>query len=155
MKNEEENSADMILYGTIGSDEWWDDICDKTFKEDIIKLYKKTSDYNLKNRIIFFMSLVGDVFEEEFKLLTNNLKKQKIFLDNIGYFLPTSSNTKSEIKKIINEISNNEQRINTLSQSIWISNRIIEDFSTKELKNYFKISIQALETYINIKINKI
>lgn len=126
----------------------------KTFKEDIIKLYKKTSDYNLKNRIIFFMSLVGDVFEEEFKLLTNNLKKQKIFLDNIGYFLPTSSNTKSEIKKIINEISNNEQRINTLSQSIWISNRIIEDFSTKELKNYFKISIQALETYINIKINK-
>ena len=31
MKNEEENSVDMILYGTIGSDEWWDDICDKTY----------------------------------------------------------------------------------------------------------------------------
>ena len=35
MKNEEENSADMILYGTIGSDEWWDDICDKTFKGEV------------------------------------------------------------------------------------------------------------------------
>ena len=37
MKNEEEKSAELILYGNIGSDEYWDDISDKAFKQDIEK----------------------------------------------------------------------------------------------------------------------
>ena len=46
-KNETANSAELTLYGTIGSEEYWDDISDKKFKKDIedlgdvsnIKLY--------------------------------------------------------------------------------------------------------------------
>ena len=38
MKNEEEKSAELILYGSIGSDEYWDDISDKAFKQDIENL---------------------------------------------------------------------------------------------------------------------
>ena len=34
-KNEEAKSADVVMYGTIGSDEYWDDVCDKTIKEEI------------------------------------------------------------------------------------------------------------------------
>ena len=34
MKNDEEKSAELILYGSIGSDEYWDDISDKAFKQD-------------------------------------------------------------------------------------------------------------------------
>ena len=38
MKNDEEKSAELILYGSIGSDEYWDDISDKAFKQDIENL---------------------------------------------------------------------------------------------------------------------
>lgn len=37
-KNEEENSAEIILYGSIGTDDYWDDITDKQFKKDIENL---------------------------------------------------------------------------------------------------------------------
>lgn len=37
-KNESSNSAELILYGNIGSDEYWDDISDKAFKQDIANL---------------------------------------------------------------------------------------------------------------------
>ena len=38
VKNEEEKTAELILYGSIGSDEYWDDISDKVFKQDIENL---------------------------------------------------------------------------------------------------------------------
>ncbi|MBF1333281.1 MAG: Clp protease ClpP, partial [Leptotrichia sp.] len=38
MRNEEEKSAELILYGSIGHDEDWDDISDKVFKQDIENL---------------------------------------------------------------------------------------------------------------------
>lgn len=69
MKNEEENSADMILYGTIGSDEWWDDICDKTFKEDIANLGK------VENINLHINSPGGSVFAAV--AIANTLKNHK------------------------------------------------------------------------------
>ena len=69
MKNEEENSADMILYGTIGSDEWWDDICDKTFKEDIVNLGE------VENINLHINSPGGSVFAAV--AIANTLKNHK------------------------------------------------------------------------------
>nr|DAT49754.1 MAG TPA: Putative ATP dependent Clp protease [Caudoviricetes sp.] len=69
MKNEEENSADMILYGTIGSDEWWDDICDKTFKEDIANLVE------VENINLHINSPGGSVFAAV--AIANTLKNHK------------------------------------------------------------------------------
>ena len=69
MKNEEENSADMILYGTIGSDEWWDDICDKTFKEDIANLGE------VENIHLHINSPGGSVFAAV--AIANTLKNHK------------------------------------------------------------------------------
>ena len=69
MKNEEENSADIILYGTIGSDEWWDDICDKTFKEDIANLVE------VENINLHINSPGGSVFAAV--AIANTLKNHK------------------------------------------------------------------------------
>ena len=69
MKNEEEHSADMILYGTIGSDEWWDDICDKTFKEDIANLGE------VENINLHINSPGGSVFAAV--AIANTLKNHK------------------------------------------------------------------------------
>ena len=69
MKNEEENSADMILYGTIGSDEWWDDICYKTFKEDIANLGE------VENINLHINSPGGSVFAAV--AIANTLKNHK------------------------------------------------------------------------------
>lgn len=69
MKNEQENSADMILYGTIGSDEWWDDICDKTFKEDIANLGE------VENINLHINSPGGSVFAAV--AIANTLKNHK------------------------------------------------------------------------------
>ena len=69
MKNEEESSADMILYGTIGSDEWWDDICDKTFKEDIANLGE------VENINLHITSPGGSVFAAV--AIANTLKNHK------------------------------------------------------------------------------
>ena len=69
MKNEEENSTDMILYGTIGSDEWWDDICDKTFKEDIANLGE------VENINLHINSPGGSVFAAV--AIANTLKNHK------------------------------------------------------------------------------
>lgn len=38
VKNETEKSADLILYGDIGTDEYWNDITDKQFKEELMNL---------------------------------------------------------------------------------------------------------------------
>src|SRR3712207_374754 len=38
VKNETEKSADLILYGDIGTDDFWNDITDKQFKEELMNL---------------------------------------------------------------------------------------------------------------------
>lgn len=37
-KAQTKNSADLVLYGSIGTDEYWDDVTDKQFRQDVMDL---------------------------------------------------------------------------------------------------------------------
>ena len=69
MKNDEEKSAELILYGSIGSDEYWDDISDKVFKQDIENLG------DVENIILHINSPGGSVFSAV--AIANTLKNHK------------------------------------------------------------------------------
>lgn len=69
MKNDEEKSAELILYGSIGSDEYWDDIFDKAFKQDIENLG------DVENIILHINSPGGSVFSAV--AIANTLKNHK------------------------------------------------------------------------------
>ena len=69
MKNDEEKSAELILYGSIGSDEYWDDISDKAFKQDIENLG------NVENITLHINSPGGSVFSAV--AIANTLKNHK------------------------------------------------------------------------------
>ena len=69
MKNENSKSAELILYGTIGSDEYWDDISDKAFKQDIENLG------DVENIILHINSPGGSVFSAV--AIANTLKNHK------------------------------------------------------------------------------
>lgn len=96
MKNEEENSADMILYGTIGSDEWWDDICDKTFKEEIANLGE------VENINLHINSPGGSVFAAV--AIANTLKNHKAkiiaFIDGLAASAATIITSACDVVKM-------------------------------------------------------
>ena len=69
MKNDDEKSAELILYGSIGSDEYWDDISDKAFKQDIENLG------DVENIILHINSPGGSVFSAV--AIANTLKNHK------------------------------------------------------------------------------
>ena len=69
VKNDEEKSAELILYGSIGSDEYWDDISDKAFKQDIENLG------DVENIILHINSPGGSVFSAV--AIANTLKNHK------------------------------------------------------------------------------
>ena len=69
MRNEEEKSAELILYGSIGHDEDWDDISDKTFKQDIENLG------DVENITLHINSPGGSVFSAI--AIANTLKNHK------------------------------------------------------------------------------
>lgn len=69
MKNDEEKSAELILYGSIGSHEYWDDISDKAFKQDIENLG------DVENIILHINSPGGSVFSAV--AIANTLKNHK------------------------------------------------------------------------------
>lgn len=69
MKNDEEKSAELILYGNIGSHEYWDDISDKAFKQDIENLG------DVENIILHINSPGGSVFSAV--AIANTLKNHK------------------------------------------------------------------------------
>ena len=69
MKNEEEKSAELILYGSIGHDEDWDDISDKAFKQDIENLG------DVENITLHINSPGGSVFSAI--AIANTLKNHK------------------------------------------------------------------------------
>lgn len=96
MKNEEENSVDMILYGTIGSDEWWDDICDKTFKEDITNLGEA------ENINLHINSPGGSVFAAV--AIANTLKNHKAkvtaFIDGLAASAATIITSACDVVKM-------------------------------------------------------
>ncbi len=69
MKNEEEKSAELIMYGSIGHDEDWDDISDKAFKQDIENLG------DAENITLHINSPGGSVFSAV--AIANTLKNHK------------------------------------------------------------------------------
>jgi len=69
VKNEEEKTAELILYGSIGSDEYWDDISDKVFKQDIENLG------DIENITLHINSPGGSVFSAV--AIANTLKNHK------------------------------------------------------------------------------
>ena len=69
VKNDEEKSAELILYGSIGSDEEWDDISDKMFKRDIENLG------DVENITLHINSPGGDAFSAV--AIANTLKNHK------------------------------------------------------------------------------
>nr|DAN75913.1 MAG TPA: putative ATP dependent Clp protease [Caudoviricetes sp.]DAW77511.1 MAG TPA: Putative ATP dependent Clp protease [Caudoviricetes sp.] len=69
MRNEEEKSAELILYGSIGHDEDWDDISDKAFKQDIENLG------DVENITLHINSPGGSVFSAV--AIANTLKNHK------------------------------------------------------------------------------
>ena len=73
MKNEEAKSADIVMYGTIGSDEYWDDVCDKTIKEEIGNLGA------VENINVHINSPGGSVFAAVAIALTVNMKCFEIY----------------------------------------------------------------------------
>ena len=69
VKNDEEKTAELILYGSIGSDEYWDDISDKVFKQDIENLGE------VENITLHINSPGGSVFSAV--AIANTLKNHK------------------------------------------------------------------------------
>ena len=69
VKNEKEKTAELILYGSIGSDEYWDDISDKVFKQDIENLG------DVENITLHINSPGGSVFSAV--AIANTLKNHK------------------------------------------------------------------------------
>lgn len=69
VKNDDEKSAELILYGSIGSDEYWDDISDKAFKQDIENLG------DIENITLHINSPGGSVFSAV--AIANTLKNHK------------------------------------------------------------------------------
>ncbi|BBM60119.1 ATP-dependent Clp protease proteolytic subunit [Leptotrichia hongkongensis] len=69
VKNEEEKTAELILYGSIGSDEYWDDVSDKVFKQDIENLG------DVENITLHINSPGGSVFSAV--AIANTLKNHK------------------------------------------------------------------------------
>ena len=69
VKNDGEKTAELILYGSIGSDEYWDDISDKVFKQDIENLG------DVENITLHINSPGGSVFSAV--AIANTLKNHK------------------------------------------------------------------------------
>ena len=128
-------------------------------KPYILSLYIKTSDNNLKSKIIHFMSLNNEVFSYELKFildeLINKFKENNFIPDEIGYYLASQNFSISEIKKILKKLFklNVKKAMNIFSKSIWFSNRLIEELETEEILNYFKNAVNSLEkSYAKISI---
>lgn len=96
VKNEEENSADIILYGTIGSDEYWNDICDKTVKEEIGNLG------DVENINLYINSPGGSVFAAV--AIANTLKNHKAkviaFIDGLAASAATIITSACDVVKM-------------------------------------------------------
>ena len=95
-KNEEAKSVDIVMYGTIGSDEYWDDVCDKTIKEEIGNLG------DVKNINVHINSPGGSVFAAV--AIANTLKNHKAkvtaFIDGLAASAATIITSACDIVKM-------------------------------------------------------
>ena len=95
-KNDEAKSADIVMYGTIGSDEFWDDVCDKTIKEEIGNLG------DVENINLHINSPGGSVFAAV--AIANTLKNHKAkvtaFIDGLAASAATIITSACDIVKM-------------------------------------------------------
>ena len=96
MKNDEAKSADIVMYGTIGSDEYWDDVCDKTIKEEIGNLG------DVENINVHINSPGGSVFAAV--AIANTLKNHKAkvtgFIDGLAASAATIITSACDVVKM-------------------------------------------------------
>ena len=139
MKNDEEKSAELILYGSIGSDEYWDDISDKAFKQDIENLG------DVENIILHINSPGGSVFSAV--AIANTLKNHKAKItaniDGLAASAATIITSACDIVKmpknalfmVHNPITfaygNNQDMQKTLEMLNKVKNSIIETYLNK------------------------
>ena len=95
-KNEEAKSADIVMYGSIGSDEYWDDVCDKTIKEEIGNLG------DVENINVHINSPGGSVFAAV--AIANTLKNHKAkvtaFIDGLAASAATIITSACDVVKM-------------------------------------------------------
>ena len=95
-KNEEAKSADIVMYGVIGSDEFWDDVCDKTIKEEIGNLG------DVENINLYINSPGGSVFAAV--AIANTLKNHKAkvtaFIDGLAASAATIITSACDVVKM-------------------------------------------------------
>ena len=143
MKNDEEKSAELILYGSIGSDEYWDDISDKAFKQDIENLG------DVENIILHINSPGGSVFSAV--AIANTLKNHKAKITANIDGLAASAATiitsacdtvrmpKNALFMVHNPITfaygNNQDMQKTLEMLNKVKNSIIETYLNKAKTN--------------------
>ena len=95
-KNDEAKSADIVMYGAIGSDEFWDDVCDKTIKEEIRNLG------DVENINLHINSPGGSVFAAV--AIANTLKNHKAkvtaFIDGLAASAATIITSACDVVKM-------------------------------------------------------
>ena len=158
MKNDEEKSAELILYGSIGSDEYWDDISDKAFKQDIENLG------DVENITLHINSPGGSVFSAV--AIANTLKNHKAKITANIDGLAASAATiitsacdtvkmpKNALFMVHNPITfaygNNQDMQKTLEMLNKVKNSIIETYLNKAKTDKETLSeLMDNETWMN------
>ena len=158
VKNEEEKTAELILYGSIGSDEYWDDISDKVFKQDIENLG------DVENITLHINSPGGSVFSAV--AIANTLKNHKAkVLANIDGLAASAATIitsacdtvrmpKNALFMIHNPITfaygNNQEMQKTVQMLDKVKNSIIETYLNKTKTDKETLSeLMDNETWMN------
>ena len=158
VKNEEEKTAELILYGSIGSDEYWDDISDKVFKQDIENLG------DVENITLHINSPGGSVFSAV--AIANTLKNHKAkVIANIDGLAASAATIitsacdtvrmpKNALFMIHNPITfaygNNQEMQKTVKMLDKVKNSIIETYLNKTKTDKETLSeLMDNETWMN------
>ena len=158
VKNEEEKTAELILYGSIGSDEYWDDISDKVFKQDIENLG------DVENITLHINSPGGSVFSAV--AIANTLKNHKAkVIANIDGLAASAATIitsacdtvrmpKNALFMIHNPITfaygNNQEMQKTVEMLDKVKNSIIETYLNKTKTDKETLSeLMDNETWMN------
>ena len=163
VKNEEEKTAELILYGSIGSDEYWDDISDKVFKQDIENLG------DVENITLHINSPGGSVFSAV--AIANTLKNHKAkVIANIDGLAASAATIitsacdtvrmpKNALFMIHNPITfvygNNQEMQKTVEMLDKVKNSIIETYLSKTKADKKTLSeLMDNETWMNAETAK-
>ena len=137
MRNEEEKSAELILYGSIGHDEDWDDISDKAFKQDIENLG------DVENITLHINSPGGSVFSAI--AIANTLKNHKAKVTaNIDGIAASAATIITSACDIVRMPKNAHFMIHTPMTFAYGNNQDME----KTLNMLNKVKDSIIETYL-------